>query len=542
MADERMPAVSAGARMHPVHPDDVRIQEGRDPAARGRRKKPRNKKQLAKKVVAGSAKVPLKSAVFLVTKTGKFVFKLPAQAAIRGTRGAYRKMKSRKRLRRGMIISEAGDHHVVEGPLHNWVNYVRGWRKRWFILEAPGLLTYYSNHKKKTCLGTIPLCDAVVTISRHSPLRFVVDTDYGVFYLRATSADQRDQWIDGIRDSQMLHDFQHVREPSSAGEGGVSQTQEHGPDDDGYEGYTMGDRACAGHGNGMRMGSGYQAAIDATELDERLALVDTRIAELVAENLQFSRLVHGAKDHRSSAVSNEDTLVEESAAGNGTIADRGEMDGVEPSHASTTDTTAVAQQMQTVVELMQDTLAALSLARAEISTRVGPSCQCTFCCECECVIRPPTSHYSAKVQGGVVQLSNDLVLQFFALCHSARNSQRLPHTWLRCVVVGCAQTDQHPTTGRHDPSGDQDASDYDDDNDDDDDDDDDDGGDMAFRWQGRAVQGTGLEVPYGDDSAVEKAAVRLTLEGGSSGSDGRLKHPNDPDCSDSDDYWDVAEK
>ena len=38
MADERVPAFSAGARMHPVHPDDVRIAEGRDRASRGRRK------------------------------------------------------------------------------------------------------------------------------------------------------------------------------------------------------------------------------------------------------------------------------------------------------------------------------------------------------------------------------------------------------------------------------------------------------------------------------------------------------------------------
>ena len=39
MEEERVPALSPGARMHPVHPDDVRIAEGRDrAAARGRRK------------------------------------------------------------------------------------------------------------------------------------------------------------------------------------------------------------------------------------------------------------------------------------------------------------------------------------------------------------------------------------------------------------------------------------------------------------------------------------------------------------------------
>ena len=39
MAEERLPALSAGVRMQPVHPDDVRIGEGRDPVARATRRK-----------------------------------------------------------------------------------------------------------------------------------------------------------------------------------------------------------------------------------------------------------------------------------------------------------------------------------------------------------------------------------------------------------------------------------------------------------------------------------------------------------------------
>ena len=243
--------------------------------------KPRNKKQLAKKVVTGSAKVPLKSAVFLVTKTGKFVFKLPAQVAYRGTRGAYRKMKSRRRVGPGMIFSEAGDQQVIEGPLHKWVNYVRGWQKRWFLLEAPGLLAYYSNHKKKTCLGTIPLSDAIVTISRRSPLRFVVDTDYGIFYLRATSADQRNQWIQGIKHSQ-----QQAEQPDiSEGDDGMA-----GGDDDMSD---SGDDYGADYGP---YGYGNPHPALTSELDERLALVTNRLASLEAEKQKFSQLVQQMSD------------------------------------------------------------------------------------------------------------------------------------------------------------------------------------------------------------------------------------------------------
>ena len=235
--------------------------------------KRRNKKQLAKKVVTGSAKVPLKSAVFLVTKTGKFVFKLPAQVAYRGTRGAYRKMKSRRRVGPGMIFSEAGDQQVIEGPLHKWVNYVRGWQKRWFLLEAPGLLAYYSNHKKKTCLGTIPLSDAVVTISRRSPLRFVVDTDYGIFYLRATSADQRNQWIQGIKHSQQQAEQPDISEGDEGMTGGDDDMSDSG--DEEYEPYGY------GNPNPALM----------SELDQRLALVTTRLTDLEAEKEKFSLLV-----------------------------------------------------------------------------------------------------------------------------------------------------------------------------------------------------------------------------------------------------------
>ncbi len=198
------------------------------------------------------------------------MFKLPAQVAYRGTRGAYRKMKRRKRNGRGMIFSEDGDHQVVEGPLHKWVNYLRGWRKRWFILESPGLLAYYSNHKKKTCLGTIPLTDAVVTISRRSPLRFVVDTDYGVFYLRATSAEQRDQWIEGIKDSQILYDFQQGREtPASADEGDGFRRPGPGLDGYSYDEYRMDDHIYGGYSS-----QSPEVAIDLEDLNEvRLALL-----------------------------------------------------------------------------------------------------------------------------------------------------------------------------------------------------------------------------------------------------------------------------
>jgi hypothetical protein len=66
--------------------------------------------------------------------------------------------------------------------------------------------------------------ESVVTISRRSPLRFVLDTEsYGVFYLRAACAEQRSQWIRGIQRSCAMHrqlisreDRHHEGRPTSS--------------------------------------------------------------------------------------------------------------------------------------------------------------------------------------------------------------------------------------------------------------------------------------------------------------------------------------
>ena len=101
----------------------------------------------------------------------------------------------------------------IEGQMQRYTNYIRGWQTRWFVMEAPGLLTYYKSHKKKSCLGTISLSNAIVTLSTTDAngARFVIDTDYGVFYLRTQSEnmeEQRDEWVKTIQMSQELYEEQ----------------------------------------------------------------------------------------------------------------------------------------------------------------------------------------------------------------------------------------------------------------------------------------------------------------------------------------------
>ena len=191
------------------------------------------------------------------------------------------------------------------------------------------------------------------------------------------------------------------------------------------------------------------------------------MSELVAENQRFSQLA--GHDHGGNTASNQVPCSNESASANGTGADEGH-DSL-GAHALTTDTNAMVRQMHVVIELMQETAAALNLARAGLDAK------------------------------------------------------------------------DYPPRRQRRPFGDKgvDSDDDDDDDDDEDDDDDDDG--MGYRWQGTGVQRNGLDMSAGDVSAAEAAGLGATIQRGGTGSDGRLeKHHHQDDGSDSDDYWDVAEK
>ena len=109
-------------------------------------------------------------------------------------------------------------------------------------METPGLLSFYKDHKKKEgCLGTIPLSNAVVTVSKSDESRFVIDTEYGVFYLRTRSANrlqQRDDWISTIRLSQDLFEDHIASLALARGPGGLASygVQQQGEEDEEHVG------------------------------------------------------------------------------------------------------------------------------------------------------------------------------------------------------------------------------------------------------------------------------------------------------------------
>jgi hypothetical protein len=91
----------------------------------------------------------------------------------------------------------------MEGYLFKWTNYVKGWRKRYFVLEN-GVLMYYMNAKSPHCKGSVNLLNSVVVVPKRDSHRFEIDTGVGILHLRTTSKEDRDKWIRALAQSKEI--------------------------------------------------------------------------------------------------------------------------------------------------------------------------------------------------------------------------------------------------------------------------------------------------------------------------------------------------
>jgi len=88
----------------------------------------------------------------------------------------------------------------TKGWLYKWTNYIKGYQKRWFVLQN-GLLSYYRNQAEMahTCRGTISLHGAIIHTEQYS-CNFVVSNGGGTqtFHLRASSEVERQKWVTAL--------------------------------------------------------------------------------------------------------------------------------------------------------------------------------------------------------------------------------------------------------------------------------------------------------------------------------------------------------
>ena len=88
----------------------------------------------------------------------------------------------------------------MEGFLLKWVNYVYGWRRRYFILHD-GVL-YYCSDKGQKSKGVIHLNIAQVVAHSKNERRIVIDTGCTEVHLKAQTPEERQKWLAAFREEQ----------------------------------------------------------------------------------------------------------------------------------------------------------------------------------------------------------------------------------------------------------------------------------------------------------------------------------------------------
>jgi len=85
------------------------------------------------------------------------------------------------------------------GTLNKWTNYIHGWQQRFMALKD-GTLVYYKSASETDfgCRGAISVGKSVVTSHELDELRFDVSVGDCVWYLRATTIEDRERWVAGL--------------------------------------------------------------------------------------------------------------------------------------------------------------------------------------------------------------------------------------------------------------------------------------------------------------------------------------------------------
>jgi len=94
----------------------------------------------------------------------------------------------------------------TKGWLYKWTNYIKGYQKRWFVLQN-GLLSYYRNQAEMahTCRGTISLHGALIHTENPASFNFVVSNGGGTqtFHLRASNEVERQKWVTALESAKV---------------------------------------------------------------------------------------------------------------------------------------------------------------------------------------------------------------------------------------------------------------------------------------------------------------------------------------------------
>lgn len=101
---------------------------------------------------------------------------------------------------------EESEELEIKGTLSKWTNYIHGWQDRFFALQD-GTLVYYKSQLETDfgCRGAITIDKATIKPHELDEHRFDVSVNDCVWYLRATSIEDRRRWIDALELGKRNH-------------------------------------------------------------------------------------------------------------------------------------------------------------------------------------------------------------------------------------------------------------------------------------------------------------------------------------------------
>ncbi|XP_064390808.1 ceramide transfer protein-like [Halichondria panicea] len=91
----------------------------------------------------------------------------------------------------------------MKGSLSKWTNYIHGWQERYFMLDG-GLLSYFKSETDSQygCRGSISLHKTKIALHEFDALRFDIRGHGSTFFLRASSEEDKQNWVDAIENSK----------------------------------------------------------------------------------------------------------------------------------------------------------------------------------------------------------------------------------------------------------------------------------------------------------------------------------------------------
>ncbi|XP_074593278.1 ceramide transfer protein isoform X2 [Brevipalpus obovatus] len=97
------------------------------------------------------------------------------------------------------VISSNGTKIACRGILNKWTNYLSGWQSRFVVLEEGALMYYKSeNETDSGCRGAMSVYKCLVKLHEFDECRFDVSVGDSVWYLRATTPEERNRWVEVI--------------------------------------------------------------------------------------------------------------------------------------------------------------------------------------------------------------------------------------------------------------------------------------------------------------------------------------------------------